>query len=221
MSFGMVAASYLSVVNNGLLGAWGFNEGSGVITADLSGHGNHLDVPAAAVWTTGHSGSGVMRGGDNVAADTTGLAWSNMGAITFMGWVYKENNWMVLRGAGSGTGGVARFLIDGDTIGVMTTGGGDAVTVGVPLGEWHHVACTWSSGQPIRAYLDGVLTATGSVSLSGVLSDSSGAYTTLTSLTVGGVPGDGGNTGQLDDLRIFDRALSQGEVATYMNTPVS
>lgn len=220
MSFGMVAASYLSPAN-GLLGEWGFNEGSGLIAADSSGKGNHLDIPPAASWTAGHSGSGVVRSGAAVAADTYALTWSNLSAITFMGWMYKGNNWMVLRGAGSGSGGIARFVIDGNMIGVLTTGGGDSLTVNVPLNEWHHVACTWSSGQPVRMYIDGALAATGSLPLTGVLSDGSGAYTTLTSLTIGGVPGDGGNTGQMDDVRIFDRALSQAEVASYMSTPVS
>lgn len=202
-----------------LIGEWGFNENTGTVVADSSGNGHPGVVVSGASWTAGHYDGAVTRAGANVAVSISSLPWDSMSAITFMAWVYKGNNWLVFMGGGSGTG-ATRFALDGNDIAVTTTGGSDDVSGTIPIGEWHHVAGTWSSGEPIRLYIDGVLAATGSTPLTGFLSNASGDYTVITDINIGGIPVDGGNTGQIDDLRIFDTALSLSEIQGYMNSPV-
>ena len=80
------------------------------------------------------------------------------------------------------------------------------------LNAWSHLAVTYDN-TALRLYVNGTLVATTAVS--GPIPVSTGV------LRMGGnsIWGEW-FSGKLDDVRIYNRALSAGEIATDMNTPV-
>ena len=83
---------------------------------------------------------------------------------------------------------------------------------GLPVNAWSHLAVTYD-GTTIRLYVNGTLAA--SQNLVGSMPNSAGG------LRLGGnnVWGEW-FAGRIDDVRLYNRALSQTELQTDMNTPV-
>jgi hypothetical protein len=82
----------------------------------------------------------------------------------------------------------------------------------LPLNTWTHVAVTYD-GTTLRVFING--TQAGSAAVAGSIAASTGA------LRIGGnsVWGEYFN-GLIDEVRIYNRALSAAEIQTDMNTPV-
>lgn len=79
--------------------------------------------------------------------------------------------------------------------------------------QWHHVVCTYQSGAGMKIYTDGVLR--GTLAATGNINATVGGL-----LYIGGVnSGSGDFSGQLDDMRIYPRALSAAQVfQRYIDT---
>ena len=91
-----------------------------------------------------------------------------------------------------------------------TTGSDEHATSTTRLGinEWHHIAATFGGGA-LKVYTDGVLTATYS------FTGASSIRTSNLPLFIGGNPVWGEYfLGVLDDVKIYNRALSQAEITT-------
>jgi hypothetical protein len=104
----------------------------------------------------------------------------------------------------------------GQPSGGGTLGGGfDYVASGtaLALNTWSHVELTYD-GAMLRLYVNGVQVATAA---------RTGAIQTTTSpLWLGGNNPYGEHfAGRIDDTRVYNRALSQAEIQTDMNTPVA
>jgi len=205
------------------LAAYSFSEGAGLTSADVSGNGHTLTLNSSS-WTTGHTGTGITN-------TTTGLgAGANLvapgAAITMMAWIQP----LELTPGGSRialgtfqTGGntaVAIFTQRGDfgspnvlqcdiRITSLQAFHGPALTVGV----WTHVALTYDGAQ-VCLYVNGSLYTSGAAT---------GAVSTGDVLTVAG--NDPGNSYDsdvtVDDVRIFDVALTAEQVSLAMSTPVA
>lgn len=77
------------------------------------------------------------------------------------------------------------------------------------LGQWHHIAATYD-GKVMRVYIDGVQ--------AGQLNFAGSIITNNNPLTIGGQPGYTSYFGgSIDETRIWNRALSQCEIAQHMN----
>jgi hypothetical protein len=82
----------------------------------------------------------------------------------------------------------------------------------LPINTWTHVAGTYD-GATVKIYTNGVLAA--SFAQTGAIAPSTDG------LFIGGNPYYGHNfLGTIDEVRIYNRALSAGEVQTDMNTPL-
>jgi hypothetical protein len=78
------------------------------------------------------------------------------------------------------------------------------------LGQWHHIAATYD-GKVMRVFVDGVQ--------AGQLNFAGSIITNNNNLTIGGQAGYSSSLfgGALDETRIWNRALSQCEIAQHMN----
>lgn len=192
-------------VKSGLIAAYGFEElpSSGSTIIDSSSLGNNGTY--STIRSGGRFGSAIPTG-EATVTHTTALSVGK--AATFEMWVYSTKNLNETRALlelGSGSGGWKIGIINSSTYYVWagswpTATGTGAVTLNRP----QHLAVTYS-GTSVRIYVDGSLKATGSAS------------GTVDSKTLKLKPPP---SGRLDEVRIYNRALTQAEVKEDAETPV-
>jgi hypothetical protein len=206
----------------GPVGAWGFDEATGPTTADASGRGNTGTITGATRTTSGRIGSALTFDGVNdwvTVPDAASLDLTNR--ATLEAWIYPTALGGIWRTAllKEQPGQLVYALYANNDVNrpsghLYTTG--DLFTNGtaaLPLNTWSHVAMTWD-GTTQRLFLNGVQVGTRVVA--GTLPNSTGALRF------------GGNNvwaewfaGRLDEIRIYDRALTQAELQADMTRPVS
>jgi len=198
----------------GALGHWAFDDGSGSVAADSAG--SRDGTVSGAQWVTGSSCrvGGCLRfpGNGHVAVAATGFP---VGAAprTLALWVLSEKDLTSSREAGIAQYGTAA---SGQMFGLITSsnaagkayfyGHAADVAATTPLGQnaWHHVAATYDGNQ-LKLYVDGVAEGTLFSALNTTLS--------ADGFTIGLRPAATFWTGLLDDVLIYDRALTAAEVA--------
>lgn len=204
--------------------AWGFDEGSGTVARDSSAHGLPLTVDAGLTWPTGHTGgTAIANGGVTASAHRT---WSTLSdPATMMGWVrpldLTASTVRPLFGIWTGTNVTTstQFAIwaqrsDFSTANVLqgnvrVDGGLVAVNQSaLSLNTWVHVALTYD-GSTIRLFRDGSEAATFAITGSIV----TGAFNVL----IAPDPG----IAEIDDVRVYDEALSEAQVKEAMGNPVA
>ena len=209
----------------GLVAAYGFDAGSGSTTADQSGNGN-TGTLANATWAgagAGKFGNAISFNGTNATVNiphsaslnlTTGLtleAWVKPTTLSTGDWntvIFKERpgyyGWGIYANTGSNRPSGNLFAsADYDLRG----------TAQVALNTWTHLAATYN-GAVLVLYVNGVQAAT--VPATGSIASSTGVLRI------------GGNTiwgeyfsGLIDEIRVFDRARTAGEIQSDMNASIT
>jgi hypothetical protein len=206
---------------SGLVIGFGFEEGSGTTTADVSGNGHPGTLVGGATWpTTGKYGRAVGLNGSSqyVRVDTPGAP---TGDFTWMVWANPTTlaGWRgLLEIQTSASTGVELALDEGRP--QVWSNGTLRLTAGssLPLGTWTHVAIT-RAGSTLTVYVNG--------SSVGTATETS-AFSWAACPYLIGVDADSGCTGalnghfagQLDEFRLYNRALSAPEVQNAMNAPL-
>ena len=202
----------------GLVGHWTFDEGSGSIAHDFSGNAHSATLSGAVSWALGKYGGAVSFTGATAyvnAGNSTALKPST--TFTVGAWIKPESGaWWIVSNE-SGGKGFALFLGNG-TDGTYSVGTHPALMISdgsayhslespnaITFGEWHHIVATFD-GTTTSLYVDGVL----------VASNATYGYTAHpTSNTLIGAWSTSSRffTGRIDDVRIYDRALSATDVS--------
>ena len=198
---------------------WKLDEGSGITAFDSSGGGRNGTLVNGAQWSAvvspaqGSSHSLLFDGVNDYVnipafqhstnAITVSL-WVRHNALTngIQRYFTARSEAAVLRYDGGG--GVSRLHFYIKTGGVLRH---IRVATVLTQGRWYHIAGTWD-GTTQRLYKDGIEIA--SARPSGTLASSSGASISSSAE---------GMNGFLDDIRIYDRALSAGEIGLLSMTP--
>ncbi|MDI9432455.1 MAG: hypothetical protein QM570_12120, partial [Planctomycetota bacterium] len=204
-----VVGSATAQTDESLIGWWKFDEGVGTTAADSSGNGRDIEL-VSATWEEGFAGSAVHFHGAGYGRDREFSSTAN--AITVCAWIWHEafiaNH--VERYVTVGPEiAVLRKETDGRLHFYITPGGAfsHAYASNVLVeGQWLHIAGTWD-GAAQRLYLNGEEVAT--LTPSGVL----GTGTMFRLSSPDGEPLDG----MLDEVRVYDRALSGQEITAVMN----
>ncbi len=210
---------------SGLIAAYGFEEGSGTAVNDQSGNSNNGTLQNGPVWVTnGKFGKALKFDGTNdlvAIADsnsldlTTGMtleAWVNP-ATAMSGWdtiLMKEYaSGLIYSLYANGDGNIPATYISSNNTEYGISGGST-----LPLNTWTHVAATFD-GSVIRLFINGTQAAT--IPFSGSIQTSSGGF------SIGGnmIWRDEGFPGMIDEVRIYNRAVSASEIASDMNVAVS
>lgn len=210
---------------SGLVAAYGFDEGSGSSVNDVSGHGNNgvIDGAAWAPAPEGKYGSALSFNGVNdlVVVDASSSSTLNVGsAITEEAWVYPtmtQSSWSTILHRQTD----AFYLHASSPAGAMRPAGGAifngtesyvASTQPIPLNTWTHLAFTYD-GTTIRLYANGILII--SKPETGVIQPNANP------LRMGGnYPYGQFFQGLIDEVRIYNRALSVSEIQADMATPL-
>jgi hypothetical protein len=223
----LIAAGLLSLGNvhaagaagGGLVAAYSFDEGSGTTAADLSGNGNTATL-TGVTFASGKYGSAVSLNGTSslvTIPDSASLDLSS--GMTLEAWVratsFASSQTLVAKERPGGGFPYGVELDNGVPAGYARTSSFTSATgtAALPTATWKYVAVTYD-GSALRAYVDG--TQVGTAPASGSIASSSGQ------LSIGGdsVWGEYFN-GRVDNVRIYDRALSSSELAADRTTPVA
>jgi hypothetical protein len=226
-----VAVSF--TVNNtsvpGLVASYGLDEGTGTTVNDSSTNKNN-GTETNSTWKTGYYGDALQFTGaanslvtvnDAASLDvTSGLtleAWVNPTTLASAdaGWVaalakdHKNSGndiaYALYAANGTGTPPALHLLINGSDVGVQ----GTSV---LSLNTWTFLTGTYD-GANMRLYVNGALVAT--------QSRTGSITTTADPFHIGGDWSGEMFTGLIDNVRVYNRALSASEIQSDMTTPIS
>ncbi len=201
--------------------AYGFNENTGVTVLDASTNSNTGTIMGGATWVPGRFGSALSFDGVDDRVFVNSSSSVNLSAaMTLEAWVQPtaaQSDWRTIIQKETD----AYFLNGSNDTGALRPSGGGTIggslqwtTATSPLvvGTWTHLALTYN-GSVVQLYVNGVATA--SATASGPV------QTTASPLWIGGnSPYGEFFRGLIDEVRVYDRALSQAEIQTDMTTPV-
>ncbi len=208
-----------------LIGWWRFDEGAGTTAVDLSGYGNDGTLQGDPQWVNGKFGKALQFDGvddfvevphaDILTVDTevTVMAWINTerhggpGTESWQGIVAKSNSprsYSLYTEASGALHFSTTSTVINDYVGTLSSGQ-------VPLNEWVHVAAMVVDGEH-QYYINGEPAGTSG-------SDIVLPGTADTSPVLIGRTGEGAARsflGIIDDVRIYNEALTQEEIQIIM-----
>lgn len=204
------------------VGSWPLNEGRGTVAHDSSGHRNEGHVEGAQ-WKQGRFQGGLGFNGEAAAVSVPASSSLEPASVSISAWVNSSTSpgvdkYILAKGA-NGCLAASYGLYTGINGGLefyVSTGQGLSWTLspdagqGVWNGQWHNVIGTYD-GSSVRLYLDGRQVASGTPDTAPI----SYGLPTSNELQIGNYPGCSnlGFTGSIDEVKVFNRALSTGEIA--------
>jgi chitodextrinase len=205
---------------SGLVGAWGFGEGAGATTADGSGNGNTATITGASWTAQGRYGNALsFNGSGNVVRVPSSTSLNLTTGMTLSAWIRptaSQSGWRtVLQRQAEAYFLTASSDSPGRPAGGATIGGNVPYLIGPtanPVNAWTHLAATYD-GSTLRLYVNGA--PAGSRAATGAI------QTTTNPLWIGGnTPYGEYFQGLIDEVRVYNRALSQTEIQTDMNAGI-
>jgi len=225
-----------------LVGYWKLDEGSGTTAYDASGHGNDgqwsgTQAGTSGYYSAGHNQTwaGTFDGSTNYVDAVNKSTLTDpfsAGSITMSAWVDVS---------GSANGPVAMYGTTGGYYcvgGQLGIAGGSTTTVGFQQasaakeaiisypfssGSWENIAWTFQNGGNLMLYLNGVEVSSSTPAAS--LDSPSQIYNVIIGANLG--TSDSGSAicggiadhlaGRIDDVRIYNRALSASEIQAIYN----
>ena len=205
-----------------MVASYGFDEGSGTVLGDSSGNVNNGAISGATWSTAGKFGSALsFNGTNNLVSIPDSNSLDLTTALTLEAWVRPAALGTVWRTVlmKEQPGNLVYDLYANTDKGFPETAlwiGGERTarsSAALPLNSWTHLASTYDDAT-LRLYVNGVQAA--SLAQTGSVATSTG------SLRIGG-----NNvwpewfSGLIDEVRVYNRALTPSEITTDMNRSVT
>jgi len=205
---------------SGLVGYWSFDEGVGTTARDLSGRGNAGTLVNNPTWTSGRVGRALSFDGVddfvrvlhssslNIANNVTVEAWVNANAT---------GDFPHIAGKQFSTEYAYGLVIVGGRFMATMRRGPDGIIsransdVTVEIGRWYHVTMTFSRPR-LRIYVDGTFRRETIVDHNIILNTENVHFGTPD----GTLAGRWFN-GLIDEVRIYNRALTEAEIRAIFN----
>ena len=213
-------------VDYGLVGSWGMDEGAGTTAYDASDNGNDGTLTGGPVWTTdsppslGGAGGGSLKfdGVDDYvdAGSDSSLNMDNS-SYTLSAWVYPTeiSDYNFIAGATSGNSyryhAYSLLIYNSEYIMVGSNGTNSDTVMSISTvtsNEWTHIVGVYN-GTTQKIYINGILDITESTAYNHTFRTSNfriGRANTIFFFD-----------GSIDDVRIYNRALSAEEVRYHYN----
>ena len=198
--------------------SYAFDETSGATASDASGNGKTATLVNGPTRVPGKYGNGVRLDGVNDYLQVLSPSLPT-GDFTWESWINPNlvSGFSNIMRAGS-TAIIELNIVNGKIVVITNNVTRITSAASISTGTWTHVSIT-RRGSTLTAYVNGNPTGTGS---------DAAAYSFSTCQLLIGVDSDTGCTGTpngyfngtIDEIRIYNRALSQAEILNDMNTPI-
>ena len=173
---------------------------------------SRLTRERALIVTNADSRNGLLFSYDNASVAMGALPIvANQSAFSIDWWM--NSAWPTTFCNGIGDGDQTMIVKTNASGQMVLCVGGKSASSGsnfVTPGEWHHYAVTFSGGA-VKFYRDGVLNVSGSISTTKVPN--------ITSFNIG--TSEAPFKGSIDELRIWSKALTETQLRTYANSPIT
>src|SRR5262245_27892947 len=218
LTTGYVAAQ----LENGLIGYWSFNEGSGTFVSDSSGNGNNGTLVNGPIWTSGEIAGVLFFDGVD---DYVSFASQAQSTISISAWIYAQATPGNVFPRIIDTPGYALFLAEPSnpksnpaSLGFLSRrsdgdGEWDTPANSMAYNSWNHVAVVYDSSSTSNnadLYINGVKQTISKIT------PPRGTQTSNEGEGIIGnhIPLNRGWDGLIDELRIYNRALSAAEIVS-------
>jgi len=211
------SASYTDTLTTSCLaiGTWNLDEGKGATAADSAG-GNDGMV-AGASWTSDSAQGSALRfdGIDDyvLVSDSDSL---NPDYVTFSLWFKADslidNSGLIAKGSGSGRQYWA-WIYEGNLSLEIDEGSHHNYVYPLSVGRWYHLAVAYD-GNTVTTYVNGVKVNSYSQQTGPIISDASPLY-------FGMLPDFAHFAGTIDEVKLYDRALTASEIAQLYGNQAS
>jgi len=220
---------------DGLVGYWKMDEGSGTTLVDASAPANDGTISGSPTWVAGHDGQAIQFNGSSQYANVSDHSCLEItGSLTIAAWIApsrpKTTQRIVTKAVMSSVGGYELSLSSTDPgkvffrLNQTSSSGGyrvDSVTPYPTDGTWIHAVATYDiATTQLKIYINGVLETTGAAGPTSIMSSTQPVFV--------GRQNDNANPyyywGKMDEVRIYNRALSAAEVSdlyNYVTPPTS
>ncbi|MHC4741964.1 MAG: LamG domain-containing protein, partial [Planctomycetota bacterium] len=222
-----------------LLLYWKFDETAGTTATDSSGKGHHGDVNDVngVSWTYDAERGQCLdfQGGDNVIDNDANDYMNGLRGLTIAAWVKNREASATDQGfiefrnppqgndhrnirydaAGASTGGTS-LMKCGVTVGTSAadeTWQEYETASNTQTTAWQHLALTWTSGSDVKLYIDGVEDTTGAIQAT-LVGRTWGYDVVMVGKGSKDTASDTGWNGLVDDVQIYNYALSEAEINT-------
>jgi len=200
----------------GVIACYHLDEGSGTVSADTVG-GYNLNL-FNTLWTAGKSGNALSFNGANAYAISSNIAAINNGnPFSIALWFNANSPGVILDELGQTTINTGWHdswieITSGGIVKVRVWGVSAATAGTASFGTWNHVVLVYSNGV-LTGYLNGVAgtPVTGTRSYNGY-----GEYIALGPTDSTNLGSGAWFNGVIDEVRIFNRALSASEIASMI-----
>lgn len=207
-------------LQEGLIGHWEFNEGSGAVANDLSPQRRTLRFHPLGWTAEGHEGAALQFDGQHAAeleppgdldflrSDLTVALWVRTAADgTLISKTLPDSAWV--------PHGKTLFIRDGRVTFDVGWVGAVQSAQRVADGRWHHVALTWAHADGrVTLYVDGAPDGTGRLKSDVAVP----RHVVRLGFTARNFPAQPWLRGALDGLRLYQRALAPEELASLAGT---
>lgn len=234
VAFCLVFTGYSLSAPAGLVLYLPFDEGSGTVVKDLSGNNNNGTLKGAPKWVKGKFGTALQFNGaenKNYVEVPDNASLNPATEITCAAWIYFD------KFIGSG-GVISKYIgannqrgyslrmdhtnalsVASDCSSDGTANAGKYTTASTPAnmlkeGQWQHIATAFKAKQYLRLYVNGVLKGETATGVTDSLFDNTVPLLIGTDFLIGGAGNSGPRefTGIIDEVAIFNRALSDAEI---------
>lgn len=209
-------------IGMGALGYWKFNEGGGTVVHDASGNRNAGTFTGTPLWQSdgpqlaNNAGSLTFDGVDDfVTLGAAGELGELVSNFSVAGWIYPTeltgSQRMISTARNGNVGWGFGTLENGLRFTLYGRLNYDSTTIALPLNTWTHVAAVLDSNNAVTFYVNGAVAET-------VAGGGDGLPNPTDPIMIGAATAINGSTpvdlwpGGLDDLYVYDRALSTNDV---------
>jgi hypothetical protein len=218
----VVLLSVIATTSAATVGYYPMEDGSGTAVRDASGKGHDATIVGTVNWVQSQPGLGTAldfpgTAGNYVRAGTWNPSEST-GQLSLAAWIKWAGATSAYQGIigkadGTGTSTCWQLTINSAATSEIGFAGGfpNWLAPAPPVGQWEHVAVTYD-GSTATMYINGVSTGT---NVGGTLGAATAATITIGARTLTSA-GDAAFKGTIDEVYIFDKALSAADVGGVM-----